>query len=401
MKTDQSGFVEQVYRIEQYVQEMRGYFHEHPELSHQEVQTSKILKQEVTKLGLEIEEVSRTGFIATLDTGRPGKVIALRTDIDALPIQENKANLSQAKKWYSKNKGVCHACGHDAHMSMLLGAMKVLAELKDEFNGKILFLFEEGEETGSGITGMLNALFKKQVDGIYGTHVVPTLSSGNISVDSGPVMAGFGAIEFNVIGKGGHGSRPDLAYNPIFAATQVLNGIMGAWSNQIDVTKTLPLSFTQIQGGTSNNIIPESVYISGSFRYFHKEEGEHALEVIKKIGNLMAEAHNCRIEFTENFGLSSAPVVNDDILSKLAQNSIQKILPGALVRNVQLYASESFSKYSIIAPTVFAFLGVGDESMGSGSHLHTPEFDIDETALKNGVMATARFAIDFLQRIGN
>ncbi|CZQ98633.1 peptidase m20 [Trichococcus palustris] len=392
---DQGQLLERVKDVDVYVRELRGYLHEHPEVSANEFETTKFLQEEVKKLGLPIEMASNTGFIATMDTGKPGKTVGLRTDIDALPVKENPVNLSKQKKWISKNEGASHVCGHDAHMAILLGTMKILHGLKDGLSGKIVFIFEEGEEIGSGIAGMLDKLKDKGIDAIYGTHVTSFMKTGEICLDAGPRMAGYAAVEFDVVGKSGHGSRPDLSINPVFAAAQVLSGIASAWSNQIDVSKTVTLGLTQIHGGTANNIIPDKVYVGGSLRFFDNDEGVKAVNALKKVTELTATAHNCTVEFA-NTGVIGTPLINDTRLAEIAQNGVNQLLPESLVHDVVWYASESFSRYSQIAPSVFAFVGVGNEELGSGAEHHNDHFDVDEDALYYGVAATAKFAIDFL-----
>ena len=361
---DKARLLEMVKEVDSYVRNIRGYLHEHPEISTNEFKTTKFLQAEVKKLGLSIEMASTTGFITTMDTGKPGKTVGLRTDIDALPVKENPVNLSKQKKWVSKNEGVSHVCGHDAHMAILLGTMKILYEFKDELSGTIIFIFEEGEEIGSGIAGMLDTLKDKGIDAIYGTHITSFMKTGEVCLDAGPRMAGDAWINFDVIGKSGHGSRPDLSINPVFAAAQVLNGIASAWSNQIDVGKTVTLGLTQIHGGTADNIIPDKVTIGGSLRFFDHYEGLKAVEVLKKVAELTAKAHNCTVEFkTPSIG---AAMINDPGLAEIAQNGLSEVLPDSLVHDVKWYASESFSEYNQIAPSIFAFVGVRNEELGSG-----------------------------------
>lgn len=387
-----------VKEVNQYIKDTRGYLHENPELSSKEFNTSKFLQEEAKKCNLPIQLVRGTGFLAILDTGKPGKTLVLRADIDALPIKENELNLVQHKKWVSKNEGVCHACGHDGHMAMLLGEMKILCSMKDELTGKIIFAFEEGEEAGLGIAAMKEALAPFHVDAVYGAHLVPFMKTGEMCIDAGPMMAGVAVVDFNVLGMGGHGSRPDLAINPIFAAAQVLSNIATAWCNQLDVSKTVTLGLTQIHGGVLNNIISDTCYIGGTLRFFDSEEGKKALEVIKKVADHTAQAHNCTVSFTEAMKFVSDPVINDKALAEFAQQSISELLPQTLKHGVTWYASESFAQYSSIAPSVFAFVGTGNEALGSGAGNHNDRFDLDDNSLQYGAAAATKFAIDFLNK---
>lgn len=383
--------------LEQQTVECRGYLHEHPELSGKEYGTSEYLKAEVRKLGLEIEEVpGSTGFTALLDTGRFGNTLGIRTDIDALPLTETSNNLKKARKYSSKNPGIMHACGHDVHMAILLSAAKILIQLKGHLNGKIYFIFEEGEETGSGIKQMLEHLKHKGLDAVYGNHLISFMETGKICVDQGPRMAGAVTVELNIHGKSGHGSRPDLAINPIFAAAQVLSGLTSAWANQIDVTKTVTLGLTQIHGGVLNNVIPEKVYIGGSLRYFDVNEAKKAMDIMRNVAECTAKANNCSVTFEDSFQISTIPILNDEKLASIAQEGIKEVLPESLVTGVRWFASESFSQYAQLAPICFAFVGIGNEAYGSGAEHHNEYFDVDDDALYYGVVATSKFAADYL-----
>ncbi|CAM3308264.1 amidohydrolase [Filibacter tadaridae] len=400
LTTDVNEFVKnKAKELEPETIRVRTYLYERPELSGKEYETAKFLKEEIKKLGLKIEEVpGSTGFTALLDTGKEGKTLGIRTDIDALPIEENPQNLTGPRKYFSKNPGVMHACGHDGHMSIILSTMKILYEMKDSLSGRTYFIFEEGEEIGSGIEAMVRHLENKGIDAIYGNHLTSFMDSGTVGVDAGPRMAGAILVDFSVHGKGGHGSRPDLSINPVFATANILTGLTNAWANQIDVTKTVTLGLTQIHGGTANNVIPDKVNIGGSLRFYDVEEGEKALDIIKKIADFTARAHNCAVEFSENFKIAALPVMNDEKLAALAQAGIEEVMPGSVVHDVRWFASESFNQYAKIAPTLFAFVGVGNEEYGSGAEHHNDKFDVDENALVNGVLATTKFAVDFLMK---
>ncbi|MDR2469860.1 MAG: amidohydrolase, partial [Tannerella sp.] len=381
-KTLKKGVIlEKVQATAPYMTEVRGYLHEHPELSGKEVETARFIKAEIAKLGLPVTDVRGTGFYAVLDTHRPGKTIGLRADLDALPIMEHPQNLKQTKKWISRNAGVMHACGHDGHCAILLGAIRILCELKEHLNGKIVFIFEEGEETGSGINAMIQALRPLNLDAIYGNHLKSSLNTGEVFIREGPVMAGSCGVSFHVIGRGGHGSRPDLAINPVFAAANILTGISIAWNNQRDITKTLTLGITQVHGGQASNVIPDSVYIGGTVRFFDPEEATKGLAVIQKVSQDIAHAHNCSIRFKGSIGLY--PVVNDTTLTRFTREAVRDIYPDKVISGEEYiwYAAESFSRYSQLAPTVFLFVGIKNETLGSGAEHHNDRFDLDEDAL--------------------
>lgn len=390
--------LEQVRSVDNYVREIRGYLHEHPELSGQEFETAQFIQKELASLGIPVTKVSGTGFYAVLDTKRPGKTVGLRADIDALPIQENPYNLKQKKKWVSKNEGVSHACGHDGHSAVLLGVAKILNNLKDRLNGKIVFIFEEGEETNSGIDPMIEALRPLKIDAIYGNHLKSNLNTGELFIQEGPIMAGTGTVAFDVIGRGGHASRPDLSVNPVFAAANILTGISIAWNNQRDITKTVTLGITQVQGGEVYNVIPNSVFIGGTLRFFDKEEGEKSFALLRKVSEDIAAVHNCSVTFHDKMGIALNPVVNDTVLTRFTREAVEEIYPGRVVTGEQYiwYAAETFTKYSQLAPTVFVFPGIKNDELGSGAEHHNDRFDLDEDALQYAVGAMAQFAVQYL-----
>jgi amidohydrolase len=390
---------QKVEEVDEYVRKTRGYLHEYPETSGKEFETSKFLQKELTEMGYEIEMVSTTGFIVTIETGKPGKTIALRADIDALPMPESDMNLVAPKKWVSKNEGACHACGHDAHMAMLLGATKVINEIKNELSGTILLCLEEGEEIGTGWPGMMEALSKKKIDAIWGIHVTSFMPAGTINIDAGPRMAGVSVVEMDVIGRGGHGSRPDLSVNPVFGAANILVGLGTAWPNRIDAEETVTLGLATIHGGTQVNIIPDKVTIGGTIRFFSTKEGEKACDVIRQVSTNIAKAHNCEVQFSEKSLIVYDPVVNDDMLANMFQSSLAEVLPeGSITHGNRWFASESFREYRRHAPSILAFLGIGNKGFGSGAEHHNVHFDIDEDALKMGVLSTVKIVADYLSK---
>ncbi|MDR1332289.1 MAG: amidohydrolase [Tannerella sp.] len=390
-----------VKEAESYVKAMRGYLHEHPEVSSEEYETTRFLRSEVEKMGLPVTPVEGTGFYAILDTHRPGKTVGLRTDIDALPIHENPENLKQRKKWISQVDGVSHACGHDGHMAILLGTMKILCDLKDRLAGRIVFIFEEGEETGAGIDRMVSALEPLRIDAFYGNHLRSSIRTGEFFVREGALMAGAGTVSFDVDGRGGHASRPDLSVNPIFAAADILGAISVAWNNQRDVTKTLTLGISQIHGGAANNVIPNTVYIGGTIRFFDRGEADRGFDILRRVAAHVAAAHNCTVRIRDDMGILLLPVINDSGLTALAREAIAELYPGRMLTSDEhvWYAAESFSKYSSLAPAVFLFVGIGNDELGSGAEHHNDRFDLDEEALPCAVGGMVQFAVRFLSGV--
>lgn len=375
----------------------RTYLHENPEVSDKEYETAKYLKNECEKLGLLVEDAANTtGFTALLDTGRPGKTLGIRTDIDALPIHESEYNKKFKKSVISKNDGVSHACGHDSHMATLLTTAKILTDLKDEINGKIYFIFEEGEETGGGIEAMVDHLRDKDLDACYGNHQASFLEVGEIRVIKGPSHAGCAGVEFDVIGKGGHGSRPDLCINPLTATANIITALTTAWVNQLDLNETVTFGLGSINGGAASNVIPDKCNVKGTLRFFDDKAGEDALEVLKEVTEATAKAHKCEVEFSDYTRIVAYPTINDPDLAEEVIKSLNDIYPGAYRDGKPTFGSESFFGYSRLCPSVYTKFGVRDEENGITAGAHTPEFDLNPEGLKYAVGLQVKFATDFL-----
>jgi amidohydrolase len=390
--------LEEVQHLDPYLRATRAYLHEHPELSGKEHATSAFLQAEIARLGLPVTPVPGTGFYALLDTHRPGRTIGLRTDIDALPIDENRNNLRQPKKYLSKNKGISHTCGHDGHMAILLAAARILTAQRHRLAGRIVFIFEEGEETGSGIDAMIDALRPLGIDAIYGNHLKSNLPTGRLFVRQGAIMAGTGTVAFDVVGRGGHASRPDLSINPVFAAANVLTALSIAWNNQRDITKTVTLGITQFQAGDVYNVIPNSAYLGGTIRFFDREEADRCFALIRSLSRAVAGAHNCTVDFRLEMGIRLDPVVNDPALTAFARQTLEEIYPSRVTSDEQYvwYAAETFSRYSLLAPTVFIFAGIQNDALGSGAEHHNDRFDLDDDALHYALGAMLQFTVKYL-----
>lgn len=383
-----------------YVRDLRSHFHLYPEVSGQEVETARRLKAELLELGgFELHDVpGSTGFYAILDTGRKGKTVGLRADIDGLPIEESTTNgEGKPKKWVSKRSGVTQGCGHDGHMAILLGTARILRSVQNRLTGRFVLIFEEGEESNSGIRPMIAALKNDGVtfDVIYGNHLASNVPSGLLFVKEGPIMAGMATLAYNIVGRGGHVSRPDKSVNPVFAAANVLTAISIAWNNQRDLEKLVTLGVTQLEGGKVYNVIPNEVFIGGSLRFFDRKAGEHALSLVKSVSEQVAAAHGCSVSYTDRMRIDLPPVVNDTTLTRYAQREIEALFPGHVTTDEQYvwYGSETFALYSQLAPTVFTLVGVNSKEVGSTAQHHSDKFDLDEDALQYAVGAMTAFAV--------
>lgn len=383
--------------IEQRAIHDRKYFHENPELSLKEKNTSDYIVNRIKELRLEYSMVGDYGIIAQLNGELgDGKTIMLRADMDALPINESKNNLKQKKKFSSNVDGISHACGHDAHMAILLSAMEALYQLKSTFKGRVLFVFEQAEEIGQGVQMMIEALSQYKIDACWGIHVYSELESGKICVDEGPRMAGVCGFTFKIKGQGGHSSRPDKCINPINTGVSIINTLNSIWATELDPIKTVTLGISNFQAGVKPNIIAEEAVISGSLRFFDKELGLKAFERLKEVVLSTSEIYNCKAEFTMEFVMPD-PVINDRKYSMIAKESIKELLGNEVLQSCEpWFASESMERYLAESPGVFAFLGIKDEEYGSGSGHHTPEFDMDDKILKNGIAATVTYTLNAL-----
>lgn len=383
---------------ENYIIDCRRKVHTFAEVAAHEEKTKAFILDEAGKLGLPWEEVPTTSVIVKLDTGRPGMHVALRADIDALPVAESPTNLTGSRTCVSEQKDSSHACGHDAHTAMLLGAMQILCRLRDELSGVILFCFEEGEELNSGVNALLAALEKYQVERVWGIHVYAALDEGKISVDPGPRMAGSCATAVKLIGKGGHGSRPDLAVNPLFCGAALLNNLCVAFCNQITAGETVTMGISTFHTGTAMNIIDDVTEIGGTFRFFNLEEGKKARAIFRRVAEHTAAMHNCEVEFPPLFDMIGIPVVNDAACSAVAQRVLREVLPeGTVVSCDPWYAGESFRLWLERYPGVLVFLGINNKEQGYGAEHHNEKFDLSETVLKTGAISTVRYIVEWLR----
>ena len=380
--------------LQDYIISMRRYFHEHPEVSDKEFSTSKRLEQEILAMGLPVEHVPGTGLIAVIHGSQPGKNKVLRADIDALPIQEDRENLRQPKACVSGVPGVMHACGHDAHMAMLLGAMKILVKLQDQLPGNVYCCFEEGEEVKGGVFAMVDALAKYPIDEVFSLHVRNTLEAGKLNIVPGPRMAGAIRIGFMLKGKAGHGSRPDEAVNPLIPMAHILTQLNSLYNNRLDVEGKGTLAICQVQGGNAENIIPDSVLVRGTSRFFNEEERRKALTLINEVVENTAASFGCQVEFTKLHGLGSAPVVNRPEVVKEITDTLKKICgPDVLADCDRWFATEVFYEYMKRYPGALGFVGIRNDRLGSGAAHHNGKFDMDESGLYLGTCAHVAFAL--------
>ena len=378
-----------------YIIAMRREFHRTPEVSGQEQKTRAIILRELDAMGVPYELCKGTGVLARIEGARPGPCIALRADMDALPVTENHCNLAGEKAVLSEVQGVCHACGHDAHMAMLLGTMKALLSIKDELAGTVLCCFEEGEEIMLGLRSMQEAIAPYPVEEFFALHVYTGLESGKINIDAGPRMAGTIGIDMLFRGRSGHGSRPDLALNPIVPAAPAVSELYTVFKSCLNAEETVTLGICVFQGGQFHNVVPETTKVQGSSRFFNRTEAEKAYKIICRVAETQAEVFGCSVEFSPMHTIVLPPVVNDPGVAARMRNTLETHLgPDVLGACDRWYASDCYGVYLQKWPGVYGFLGIRNEEKGSGAPHHSPEFDVDESVLWLGTAAELGFVLD-------
>ena len=383
---------------EEFLISLRNRFHAHPELSEQEYRTLESIGELMDQFGIPYTEVLFGGIFATVDSGKPGRTILLRADIDALPIEESPENLKRPKHCVSQNPGVSHACGHDAHMAMQITAAKILAAHKDEWTGKVVLMFEQAEEMGErGIRDLLPYLETNHIhiDACYGTHMMYNLPAGKVAAMYGCVMAGAFFFRVKIHGKSGHGSLPHLAKSPIDCFTHFATELESYRMRCVPPQSCLTYSFGMVQAGDTPNVIPETLTFAGTARCFNNEEGLAFRQNFKHLLARVCETHDCtaKMEMDHYF----MATVNTDECVDVAKKAIAEVDPDILGETEPWMATETFAITEAMYPGVFTFTGILDEEEGTGANHHTPEFDVPEKCLKYGVISALAYTLAMLK----
>ena len=365
---------------------IRHHLHANPELSFKEYQTSKFVQSQLSQFGISHTTLGETGVVAILK-GRPSdRIIALRADMDALPIHEQN-NVVYA----SKNDGVMHACGHDVHTTCLLGAARILNELKDQWDGTIKLIFQPGEEKNPGGASILikeGVLNDPTPQRIYAQHVHPQLEVGRMNFAAGKVMASADEIYITVRGKGGHAAKPNLTTDTILTASQIVVALQQVISRNNNPLSPSVLSICAIQGGFTTNVIPSEVKMIGTFRALDEKWRFEAHDRIRTIIESTAKANGAEVELEISIGYPS--VINDADTTSVASSLAASLIGEALVGEAEIsLGAEDFGFYTQEIPGCFFRLGTGNIKKGIVSGVHTPTFDIDEDAIKIGISMMA------------
>ena len=377
---------------ESYVIQCRHYLHSHPELSTKEVNTTRFIKEELEKMGVEVQEFEGiTGCVGTIKGDKPGKTVMLRADIDALPITENPG-----KSYCSLNPGVMHACGHDCHTSMLLGAAKILSAHRDEIHGTVKLIFQMAEEIGRKSEEYVKRGALEGVDAIFGMHIWSAVPAGKVNFESGERMACSDRFTIKIHGKSSHGSAPHEGKDAIIAGAAAIQELQTIPSRINNPFNALVVTVGIFNGGTKENIIADQAELTGTVRAFNREFRNSMPEVIKSVVEPVVKGYGCSAEVDYYFGPS--PLINDhEDLVQIARGAASKEMgEDALIPLKKMTGAEDFSVYMETVPGVFGYLGCRNEEKGIIAAHHHPAFDVDEDVLYHGTGIYVQFALDYL-----
>ena len=373
---------------------IRRHLHENPELGFEEVATAQYIADYLAGLGLEVtSQVAKTGVVALLRGARPGKTVAIRADMDALPIQE----LNEVP-YKSKHPGKMHACGHDAHVAAAIGAARILWELRDQINGNVKFIFQPAEEAPGGAEPMIAAgvLENPAVDAIIGGHVWGSLESGIIEVMSGPTMASSDIIRLKIIGKGGHAAQPNTTIDPIVIASEIVGALQKLVSRQTDPFESVVISICSFHAGDVFNVIPHSAYLEGAVRTLNNELRQELPHKIEKIIRGITEPYGATYEL--DYYLGYPVTVNDPGVTETVRKAAVSVLGADKVR-VAARASmggEDYAYFLNKVPGTYIRIGTRNPEKGICQEMHHPRFDIDEAVLELTPVVYAQAAFDLL-----
>jgi len=390
--------------------EWRRDIHQHPELGNREVRTSKLVADQLRALKIDVRTgIAHTGVVGVLRGGKPGPVVALRADMDALPVTEETdvpfKSLVKAE-YRNQTVGVMHACGHDGHTAILLGVAQLLAGMRKDLPGAVVFVFQpaeegapEGEEGGALLMIKEGVLDNPKVEAMFGLHVWSTMHVGEIGYRSGPTMAGADIFKIIVTGKQTHGGRPWAGVDPIVTAAEIVTSLQTIVSRSTDITRSpVVVSVGSIHGGIRFNIIPETVEMLGAVRSFEPDVRERTIARLKGIAEHVAAANGATATFEIPPG-STIPLVNDPELTKRMVPALQRAVGTGKVHEIPyLTASEDYARYAAKVPSFFFFVGstpAGQDTATAPSN-HSPLFFLDEGALEVGVRGMLAVTLDYL-----
>lgn len=385
-------------------------FHQHPELSNRELRTSGIVAEHLKRLGLEVTTgIAKTGVIAVLEGGKPGPTVALRADMDALPVAEKTDvpfRSTATATYQGETVGVMHACGHDAHTAILMGVAEILAGMRAELPGKVMFIFQpaeegapDGEEGGAPLMLKEGLFASTKPDALFGLHVFSTLPAGTIGYRPGAFMAGSDGLRIVVHGRQTHGARPWAGLDPIVVSAQIISALQTVVSRQVDLTENPAIvTIGTVRAGTRGNIIPEAVEMRGTIRTYDPAQRTDVLARVTRTATRIAEASGATAEV--QFGATPNPVTrNDPALTLRAVPTLTRVAGEGHIREIGLQTpSEDFSYFAREVPSLFFFVGVAKPGVPANevADNHSPLFYVDESALPVGVRALTQLTVDYL-----
>lgn len=390
---EQKKIHEKVKSVENEIIKIRRHIHQHPEIGRKEFETSKFIVQYLEKLGLEVQSgLADTGVTAFLLGAKPGKTIALRADIDALPLAEKTG-----APYQSINQGVMHGCGHDGHIAALLGAAAVLAGLKNQLVGNVKFIFQPAEEGPGGAEDMIKAGVLEGVDAIVGAHLWMDVPVGKVGINYGGAMACLDSISIKINGKGGHGSMPHQTVDAVVVASEVVHALQTIASREVSPVEPVVVSIGTIKGGHAYNIIAEEVEMQGTVRAIDPILRKSLPERIERIISGITAATRAQYDYTYHFGYP--PLINDTNMTSLVEQTAQKVLGDNKVQIMPpTMAGEDMAYYLEKVPGTFFFVGIANPEKGIIYPHHNPKFDMDESALAIASEMLVSTALAYLQK---
>jgi carboxypeptidase Ss1 len=387
-------FLAEAKRVEPEIIRTRRAVHQRPELAYHEQGTARLVAEKLESLGIGVKKgVGGTGVVGTLKGAKRGRVVALRADMDGLPVQE----LADVE-FRSKEDGIMHACGHDTHVAMLLGAARILAENRKGLCGTVKFLFQPAEEHGGrgGAMPMIEdgAMKDPKVDYVFGLHIDSTRKSGEFGVKGGAIAAAPDTFKVKIIGRGGHGSAPHETVDPIYIAAHVILSLQGVSSRMINPVRPFVITIGAVHGGTKENIIPDFAVLEGTIRTLDESTRKIAKRKVEEVAIGVCRAFGAKAEV--NFEVDAYPVtVNDPRATERAEEILKKI-PGVKVKHIEaILGGEDFSRFLQKAPGTFYFLGTNNPEKGCIYPNHSSKFKVDEDVLKFGAASLAMLAYEF------
>ena len=387
----------EVRQIEPSIIATRRDLHENPEVSYKEERTSKLVADRLKQLGLSVKtNIGGTyGVLGILKGSKPGKVVGLRADMDALPVMED-VDVS----FKSKNPGVMHSCGHDTHVAMLLGAAELLAKHRDELSGTVKFFFQPAEEDGGrgGAKPMIEAgvMENPKVDYVFGLHIGGEYPSGTFGIRSGPFMAAPDAFEIKVIGRGGHGSRPQETIDPIFISAELIVALQGFSSRMVNPIEPFVISVCSIHSGTKDNVIPDDATLLGTIRTLNEKTRKFAKKEVERFTKSICGAYGASYEV--HFKDDAYPVTYNDEEATKRVREVLETVRGTKTHEIDVkLGSEDFSRFLQKAPGTFYYVGTKNEKKGCTYPNHSSKFKADEDVLKFGAISLAKLAMEFTQ----